>query len=322
VARFLFDLENSLPRLRRELDAGTYHPGPYRCFAVRDPKPRLISAAPFEDRVVHHALTQILEPIFEKRFSPHSFACRKGLGTHRAIDRASMGCRRFPYVLKCDIRKYFASMDHEILKGRLERVIKCRRTLNLAAKIIDGANPQEDVNGYFEGDDLFTSIERRRGVPLGNQTSQFFANVYLDPLDQFVERGLRIGPYVRYVDDFLVFAEDKSRLREAQARIERLLAGLRLKSHPRKSRVYRTRDGVTFLGWRIFPDCRRLVRSNVVRFRKRLRTMQAECASGSVGLEEIEQRIRAWIAHASHGNTWRLRQQVLDEIGFVRRSPT
>jgi len=182
VARFLVDLEPELLSLRRELLEGAYHPGAYRSFTVREPKPRLISAAPFRDRVVHHALTRVLDPIFEKRFAPNSYACRKGFGTHRAIRRAKQGCEDSPFVLKCDVVKYFPSIDHEILKGLLARVIKCRPTLELASNIIDHSNPQVESIAYFPGDDLFTPFERRRGLPLGNQTSQFFANVYLNPL--------------------------------------------------------------------------------------------------------------------------------------------
>jgi retron-type reverse transcriptase len=201
VARFLMNLEGELAKLREELLDGSYQPGQYRSFLVRDPKRRMISAAPFRDRVVHHALTRVIEPIFEKRFTADSYACRKGFGTHKALAVARRGAHRFQYVLKCDIRKYFPSIDHEILKGLLARVIKCRPVLDLAARIIDGSNPQEEAAAYFPGDDLFTPSERRRGLPLGNQTSQFFANVYLNSLDYFVRQQLRPGGYVRYVDD-------------------------------------------------------------------------------------------------------------------------
>jgi retron-type reverse transcriptase len=313
VASFLLNLEPELLRLKRELQSGEYRPGAYRTFEVREPKPRLISAAAFADRVVHHALTRVLEPIFERRFAPNSFACRKGLGTHRALASAWQASRRFAYVLKCDVQKYFASIDHAILKELLARVIKCRPTLDLAARIIDGSNQQEEVLCYFPGDSLFTPCERRRGLPLGNQTSQFFANVYLNPLDQFVLRQLRPGHYVRYVDDFLLFGDDKRQLGDMRARIEDFLAGLRLRIHARKSRAYRTKDGVTFLGWRVFPARLRLVRSNVVRCRRRLKTMCEAYRAGCMRLSEVSTRVRAWIAHAEHGNTWRLRAQLFEQ---------
>ena len=319
VAWFLLNLEWELMRLQRELREGSYRPGWYRTFEIREPKPRLISAAPFRDRVVHHAVTQVLEPIFEKRFSRDSFACRKGLGTHRAIARAKQGMRRCRFVLKCDVRKYFPSIDHEILKGQLASAIKCRPTLDLAGRIIDGSNPQEEVHACFPGDDLFTAFERRRGLPLGNQTSQFFANIYLDALDQRVNRELRPAVYVRYVDDFLLFDDSKQRLAEMRAAIEEFLCGLRLRIHPGKSRVYRSNEGITFLGWRIFPTHSRLVRGNVVRFRHRMRWMQSHYARGRIGWEDIQPRVRAWIAHAEHGDTWKLRGQMFGQFAFRRR---
>jgi RNA-directed DNA polymerase len=131
VAAFLMNLEGELLRLQRELTRDGYVPGPYRSFTVEDPKPRLISAAPFRDRVVHHALTQVVEPLFERRFSNASFACRVGMGTHAVVDLARQGAGQFAYVLKCDVQKYFASIDHKILKNLLGRVVKCAPTLEL-----------------------------------------------------------------------------------------------------------------------------------------------------------------------------------------------
>jgi RNA-directed DNA polymerase len=201
VAWYLHELEANLCRLQGSLLDGTYRPAGYRTFWIRDPKPRQISAAPFRDRVVHHALTRILEPVFEPRFSDFSFASRKGFGQHKALALARRACRTHRYVLKCDIRKYFPSIDHAILQELLERAVKCPETLRLASLIIDGSNPQEEAAAYFPGDNLFTPFERRRGLPIGNQTSQFFANVYLNPLDQFVLRELQPAVYLRYVDD-------------------------------------------------------------------------------------------------------------------------
>src|ERR1019366_3219885 len=180
--------------------------------------------------------------------SKDSFACRKGFGTHRALARAKEGARRCRYVLKCDVRKYFPSIDHAILKELLGRAVKCRPTLELAARIIDASNPQEQVAAYFPGDDLFTPFERRR--------------VYLDPLDPAVNRQLRPEIYARYVDDFVVFGDSKARLAELRASIEEELCRLRLEMHPGKSRI--------------FPERTRLVRGNVVRFRRRMRSLAAE----------------------------------------------
>ncbi len=307
VARFLHDLEPKLCVLQRELEERTYRPGGYQTFWIRDPKPRQISAAPFRDRVVHHALTRVLEPVFETRFTHYSFASRKGFGQHRALELARRACARHPYVLKCDIRKYFPSIDHEILKDLLARVVKCRPTLELAGCIIDGSNQQEDATAYFPGDCLFTPHERRRGLPIGNQTSQFFANVYLNPLDHFVLRELRPELYLRYVDDFLLFGEDKRELAGMAERIREFLGGLRLRPHERKCRVHRCADGLTFLGWRLLPGQARLARANVVRMRRRLKKMAELYHAGRIGFEEVNCRVQAWLGHAAFGDTWQLR---------------
>ncbi len=216
VAAFHSNLEGQLWQLHRELAAKTYRPGPYRTFYLYQPKKRQISAAPYRDRVVHHALTQMLEPSYEKSFLPDSYACRQGKGTHAAVDRSQHYARRFRYVLKADVEKFFPSVDHEILKRLLARKIKDPDVLWLAGLILDNGNPQEEVQHWFAGDDLFAPGARRRGLPIGNQTSQFFANVYLDPLDHFVKDHLRAGGFVRYCDDFLVFSNDKNHLASQQ----------------------------------------------------------------------------------------------------------
>lgn len=316
VAAYLLDKENEVARLRRSLLDGSYVPGEYRTFLVHEPKERRISAAPFRDRVVHHALTQMIEPVFESRFSSRSFASRTGFGTHCALEVAVRECRRHTYVLQCDIAKYFPSIDHVILKDALRRVVKCKPTLWLVDRIIDGSNEQEEFVRYFPGDDLFTPHERRRGLPLGNQTSQFFANVYLDSLDQLVMRDLRPHEYVRYVDDFVLFGDSKRQLREMKAAITERLDGLRLCLHASKSRIHRTRDGLTFLGWRITPEGVWMKRQSVVRMRRRMRRMQRALRSGEATWGEVRQRVKSWLGHAQWGDTWRLREQIFGAVAF------
>ena len=321
VAAFLLNMEWELLSLQRELTSGEYRTGPYRTFTIRDPKPRRISAAPFRDRVVHHALTRVLEPIFERRFSNNSFACRTGLGTHKALERARDGVCRCAYVLKCDVRKYFASIDHGILNAQLARTIKCGQTLDLAALIIAGFDPEEsgaeeDVIRYYPGDDLFSPYERRRGLPLGNQTSQFFANVYLNAMDRLIDERLKPDVYARYVDDFVLFSDSKTRLREMRHAVVEFMESVRLEIHRGKSRIYRCVDGLTFLGWRIFPDRTRLIRGNVVRFRQRMKEMQAAYSSGRMTWDDVDQRVQAWIGHASQGDTWVLRERLLGQFAF------
>jgi retron-type reverse transcriptase len=315
VARFLFDLEPNVCALQRELLTGTWKPGEYGTFWIRDPKPRMISAAPFRDRVVHHALTRVLETVFEPRFTASSFASRKGFGQHKALLKARSACGRYRYVLKCDIRKYFPSMDHRILKGLLEKAVKCRPTLDLVSAIIDGSNAQEEVNALFAGDTLFTRLERRKGLPIGNQTSQFFANVYLNALDHFVLRELRPALYLRYVDDFVLFGDDKAELASMRRAIVALLGKLRLELNEGKSRVYRCADGVTFLGWRLFPGHASLPRRNVVGIRRRLRTIAEKFHRAEMDFAGVQSRISAWLGHAAFGDTWKLRRKLFG--GFI-----
>ncbi len=317
AAAFLANLEPELFRLQRQLIGCSYRPGPYRTFRIVDPKPRLISAAPFRDRVVHHALTNIVEPVFERRFIPYSFACRTGFGTHKAIAHARRACARYSCVLKLDVQKYFASIDHRILLDLLARPIHCPDTLRLIQLIIASSNPQEEALHYFPGDTLFTPHERRRGLPLGNQTSQFFANVYLNPMDHMIVRNLRPGAYARYVDDFLLFSDSQERLHEMHCQIQEFLCRFRLTLHPGKSRIHRCRDGFPFLGFRLFPTHARLLRPNVVRFRRRLRRLHADYHAGIVGMETVRQSVRAWIGHAMHGDTWRLREQIFQAFPFL-----
>jgi retron-type reverse transcriptase len=316
VAAFRANLEPELYRLQRQLAGGSYRPGPYRAFRILDPKPRLISAAPFRDRVVHHALTNMVEPIFERRFVPYSFACRAGFGTHKALAHARRACARYSSVLKLDVQKYFPSIDHLILEDLLARVIHCPDTLRLIKLIIASSNPPEEPQ-YFPGDTLFTPHERRRGLPLGNQTSQFFANVYLNPMDHMIVRNLRPGAYARYVDDFLLFSDSKEQLHEMHRRIREFLYGFRLTLHPGKSRVYWCRDGFPFLGFRLFPTHSRLARPNVVRFRRRLRRLHADYHAGLIDRNAVNQSVQAWIGHAMHGDTWRLREQIFEAFPFL-----
>ena len=321
VAAFRANLEPELYRLERQLIDGSYRPGPYHTFRIVDPKPRLISAAPFRDRVVHHALTNIVEPVFERRFIPYSFACRAGFGTHKALAHARRACARYSCVLKLDVQKYFPSIDHQILEDLLASVIHCPDTLRLIELIIASYNPQEEVLHYFPGDTLFTPHERRRGLPLGNQTSQFFANVYLNPMDHLIVRNLRPGAYARYVDDFLLFSDSQEQLHEMHRQIREFLDRFRLTLHPGKSRVHRCRDGFSVLGFRLLPTHARLVRPNVVRFRRRLCRLHADYHAGLIDKETVNQSVQAWIGHAMHGDTWRLREQIFDAFPFLPAQP-
>ncbi|MEO7073821.1 MAG: reverse transcriptase domain-containing protein [Ktedonobacterales bacterium] len=315
VAAFDYDMEGRLIQLRDGLRDHTWRPGAYRRFTFADPKPRLISAAPFADRVVHHALVNVIEPLYERRFIADSYANRRGKGLHQALDRATHFARRYRYVLRCDIVQFFPAIDHAILRRNLGRVIRDDGALAICDLILAGG-AQELRDQYtqvvFPGDDPEAAAARPRGLPIGNQTSQFWANVYLHPLDQYVKSELGCAAYLRYVDDFLLFSDDKATLHRWKAQIIAFLAAnLRLTLHERESAVFPVTTGIPFLGFRIYPDHRRLRRRNGVAFARRLRAMRKAYQAGTLTSDAITPRIRSWVAHVAHGDTWRLRQSLL-----------
>jgi hypothetical protein len=315
AARFLLDMEPECFRLAAELAAGSWQPGSYHTFTIREPKPRLISAAPFRDRVVHHALVSLLEPHFERRFVAHSYACRVGKGTHRALERAAELSRTRKFVLKGDIAKFFPSIDHEILKGEVRRVIADESLLAVVERVIDGSNPQEEVCDWFAGDDLFTPASRRRGIPIGNLTSQFLANVFLDRLDHFVMDREGYGAFVRYCDDFLVFADTRAELWSLRGRIDAQLQAMRLRLHPRKGGVHGTDSPISFLGFTLRRGLKRLQRAGVVRGRRRLRGSLRDCAEGAIDAETLRARVASWRGHALHASNGLFADRVIAEEG-------
>lgn len=314
VATFEYHIEEELLQLQTELREKTYHPGSYRRHTVREPKERLISAAPYRDRVVHHALTRIIEPVFERRFINDSYASRMGKGTHAALDRCQGFARRFPYVLRCDIVQFFPAMDHAILRGLLARVIADEDVLWLCDTLLAGG-ADELISEYtpvrFAGDSD-TDALRPRGLPIGNQTSQFWANVYLNALDQFVKRELRCKGYVRYVDDFLLFAADKVTLHAWKREIINFLAALRLTLHEAESAVFPVTTGIPFLGFRVYPDHRRLRRRNVTAFARRYRRLRGEYSAGRIPFARLDASVQGWVAHAAHADTYGLRRTLLE----------
>ncbi len=238
-------------------------------------------------------------------------------GTHAAVDRYTAFARKNRYVLKCDVRKFFPSIDHAMLLERLARKIKDPEVMWLAGMIVMHSNPQEDVPGFFPGDDLFTTLERQRGIPIGNQTSQFFANVYLDSLDHFIKERLGCRYYIRYCDDFVILDNDRRRLGDVRLAVEQFLLGLRLWLHPKKRTISRVEDGLRFLGYRVWQDHRFLDRKGLARFGRRLRTYQRLYRAGLLSPTSLTQRIRAWLGHAGHADTWRLRKDLLWGTMFV-----
>ncbi len=309
AVRFFFKLEDNLFQLQRELEDQTYHPSKYKTFYIHDPKKRMISAASFRDRVVHHALCNVTEPLFERTFIYDSYANRKGKGMHKAIERYQFYARKYPYVLKCDIQKFFPSLDHEILKSELRWKIQCPKTLWLMDRIIDNSNLQEDHTVYFLKDDLFTPYNRRRGLPIGNLTSQIWANVYLNRFDHFVKERLQVQGYIRYVDDFVLFSCSKSELWAQKRQISKYLSNLRLLVHPNKSQVFKVAKGLPFLGFHIFPQYRYVKKQNRKRYRRFLNKKLQTRKTREYDPEQLESGLNSWLGHIRFGQSKRLEYQ-------------
>jgi retron-type reverse transcriptase len=312
AARFEYRLEDNLITLQQALQAKTYQPGAYHSFHIHEPKRRLISAAPFRDRVVHHALCNVIEPRFERSFIRDSYANRVGKGTHRALARCQQFARRYRYALQCDIVQFFPSIDHAILRRNLARKIAdadVRWLIDQILKSGQGVLSEEYRMVYFPGDDLWAAV-RPRGLPIGNLTSQFWANCYMNPFDHFVKRELRCPAYLRYVDDFLLFADDKATLWRWKAALERRLQRFRLMIHP-GAHPRPVTEGLPFLGFVIYLDRRRLKRRKGVHFWQHLRDLVQQYQQGEIPLEQVTASVQGWVNHTRYGNTVGLRKAIL-----------
>lgn len=324
VARFGLAVGERLLALQASLRAVTWRPGPYVHFTIHEPKRRLISAAPFADRVVHHALCQVIEPRFEAAFVPHSYANRPGRGTHRAVDRVQALARSHRWALRMDVVKHFPSLDHTILRELLWRRVPepgLRRLIDHILASGDGIHAADDTTAptLFPGDDLL-ALCRPRGLPIGNLTSQFWSNCYMDPLDKFVLRSLRCSAYARYVDDFVLFDNDRERLLDARAQlIEFLATHLRLRVHEGAAQVQACADGLPWLGFVVYPDHRRVKSRKVVETTRRLVERHAAWLAGEISFGEFDASVQGWINHVRYADTWGLRRHVLQKLPLEGR---
>lgn len=300
-------LEENLLALQQELIGGRYRTGAYRVFYVYEPKKRLIAALPFRDRVVHHALIRVIEPIWEQRFIYDSYACRVGKGTHAGVERLTRFLRKArrqwaqTYVLKLDVHSYFPSINHAVLLDLLARRIKDRYVMSLIGEIVSSWPPGGGV-----------------GLPIGNLTSQFFANVYLHELDMFVKHILKARYYIRYMDDAVILHYDKRWLHETKRQISQFLherLHLELNS---KTNVFPAEQGINFLGYRIWWSHRLLRRRSVKAMRRKLKAFQRLYAEGEIDFETINASIQSWIGHAKHANTYRLRTRLFETFSIKK----
>lgn len=288
---FSLRLMDNILSLHQDLVSKAYRHGAYQAFNISDPKPRIIHKASVRDRVLHRAIYRILYPYFDTKFIADSFSCRNSKGTHKAVNRfrefaykVSQNNTKTCWVLKCDIKKFFASIDHEVLKNILARQIKDKDILWLLVQVIDSFNTKDKIG---------------IGLPLGNLTSQLFANVYLNELDQFAKHKLRVKYYVRYADDFVFLSKDKEVLLKALPKVSGFLKQeLNLNLHPDKVFIKTLASGVDFLGWVNFFDHRVLRTATKKRMFKR---------TGAATSLEV---LTSYLGLLRHGNAYKLRQKV------------
>lgn len=294
VCQFNLKLEQELLNIQDELRQKTYQIGRYKQFHIYDPKMRLISALPYKDRVVQHALCNVIEPIFDRTFIYDNYACRRNKGSHRAVDRFSRFCRANRFVLKCDIKNYFASIDHGMLSQFIAKKIKDADILWLVRLIIDSTpNP---------------------GIPIGNLASQLFANLYLNSLDRFIKEDVKCAYYIRYMDDLVVFNDDTDKLAMIKNQIADFITGLKLQMHPDKSRVFDAGNGVEFLGYMIYPSYRLIVWPNMARFKRRLNKLVRLFQKGRTTIEKITCSIQSWLGYAKHANSFNQRRRLFASV--------
>lgn len=304
VAGFNFNLEAEIDLLNRDLSAKSYRPGRYSVFKIFDPKERVISAAPFRDRVVHHAVHDYIELMIDKTFIFDSYACRQGKGTHKAINRAQKFTRANTYCLHGDVRKYFPSINHGVLKRLLRERIEDNELLWLLDEIIDSANQINTVQGT--------------GIPIGNLTSQFFANLYLNELDYFVKHTLRQRYYIRYMDDFLLFSDNRDELCRFRDVIRTFIKeNLLLTLHEGKSQVWKTNDGFKFLGFRFYKNYRRVSYKGVERFKKRMKLYSKLYEEGVLPITRIQDSARCWAAHISYAASSGLKDRMAGNMNKI-----
>ena len=284
---------NALPvrilQLRDALLDGRAELGEYHFFTVHDPKLRRICAASFEEKVIHHAVMNVCKPYFERNLIYDTYATREGKGVYAAIDRARQGLRNYDYVAKLDVRKYFDTISHEVLKQQLRRLFKDAALLNLLDGIIDSY-----------------TVEPGRGVPIGNLTSQYFANLYLSGLDHYVKEVMRVPVYVRYMDDMLLFGSSKKQVKDYVAEVEGYVCGkLRLCLKPMV--LSASKRGVSFLGYNLFPHKILLNRRSKLRFKHKLRQYAEAHEKGEWNDEAYMAHIIPLMAFARKAYTRRLR---------------
>lgn len=318
AARFWMDEEKEILKIQKLLKDEKYPFGYYTEFDIYDKGIlRKISAAPFKDRVVHHAIMNIIEPIFDKTFIYDTYANRKGKGVSSALYRIKKYAKKYKYYLKIDIQKYFPSIDHEILKGLLRKKVSCVKTLNLLDNLINSSNKQQNALFYYKDDNLFTPYERTKGIPLGNLTSQFFGNLYLNRFDHFATEVLKVK-YIRYVDDIVMFSDEK--MENILNTAKSYLARFRLQIHPLKICFGECIKGIEMLGHKVFATHIRLKPKNVKMAKRNLTKIKYLYKYNKIDLPKAKNRIFGIIGFMKIGDNYNLSKMLLAQT-ILSKSP-
>ncbi|WP_018749870.1 RNA-directed DNA polymerase [Paenibacillus sanguinis] len=325
VLKFTRNLEENLINIQNELIHKTYEVGRYREFYVYEPKKRLIMALPFKDRVVQWAIYRVIEPLLDRQFIFDSYACRQGKGVQKAADRMQYWIRHLwrqhgnAYYLKLDISKYFYRVDHDVLLSILGRKLPDPDLMWLLEKIVRSEHTDFGIplgdHGFDHG-----RIEGI-GMPIGNLSSQLFANLYLNELDQFAKHQLRLKCYIRYMDDIVALHPSKKVLHQARHEIERFLEDKLRLTLNNKTAIRPVHTGVEFCGFRIWGTHRKIRKGTVRKIKGGLRFLQRAYARGDKSLDEVNSAIQSYIGYLKHADTFNLRKRIFQRAVFTKGNP-
>lgn len=312
VLEFERDLERNIFALARDLRERSYRHGPYSEFVIRDPKVRHVSKAMIRDRVVHHAVFDEIMALFEPTFIAGSFSCRVGKGTHKGVEalermirRETRNYTRVCHTLKCDVRKFFDSVDHRILMSVLGKRIGDPDMLWLLGEI---------VSSYESG---FSTIASPKGVPIGNLTSQVFANIYMGVFDEFIKRELKVRRYARYTDDFVIVSRDRAYLESLIAPIGGFLKDrLELDLHPKKVEVRKNTQGIDFLGYVLLPHCRIVRKRTRKRMMRKLRSKASDFKKGTASEDSLLRSMQSYLGILSHADAHKVSERLKNQFWF------
>jgi RNA-directed DNA polymerase len=293
------NLDENLLLLKTELLSGNVTVGDYRYFKIYEPKERQICASAFREQVLHHALINVCHEYFEKPLIFDTYASRKGKGTYAALKSAKNHCFQYKYYLKLDVKKFFESVAHDVLKAQLQHLFKDRVVLSIFFQII---------NSY--------AAKQNRGLPIGNLTSQYFANHYLSNLDHFIKRELHANAYVRYMDDMVVWHNDKAILKEIEQKIEYFVEN-NLKCELKASQLNFTSCGLPFLGYRLFPTKILLLQKSKQRFIKKMQWIDDKYNSGEWSESACQNHVLPLLAFVQHADTESFKKKVNHQKGLI-----